>query len=71
MEKIKIDNRNKNSTQFHKTGGILSSHTKRQAMIDICKEIELSGFYTKNYVYIESLVLLGCSCKMKIYQIKI
>jgi len=58
---VKRDNNGRIGTglTFHKTGGIKSSHTKRQAMIDISKCCGDDFFFSRNYVNCEYHVLLS------------
>lgn len=56
---------------FHKSRGFDSSKSKSEAMKDISQAIynEQDGYYTRNYVFIESIVLTACSCNMIVYRI--
>jgi len=50
----------------HKTGGIKCSNTKKIALSDISKECEVSDFYNRNYIHIESVVLNYCKNANKV-----
>jgi|TARA_R110000751_G_scaffold10947_1_gene39574 hypothetical protein len=50
----------------HKTAGIKCTSTKKWALEDITKECGLLGFYNRNYVHIESLVLNYCENANKV-----
>ena len=54
---------------YHKTPGIKCAHTKRQALLDISKEVLTTNSYTRNYVSIESTVMNACKCILHIKNI--
>lgn len=62
------DKRN-NGKFFHKGTGFNCTKTKKQALLDITEECNNGGFYTQNYLFIESLVLKACACKVQFISI--
>ena len=54
---------------FHKSRGFDSCKTKQQALLDISMECRNSKYYTRNYLAIEYIVLLACSCDVQFLSI--
>jgi hypothetical protein len=56
---------------FQKARGLGSTKAKQQAMLDITEDCEHDPNCTRNYISIEYIVLLACSCNILFIQIKL
>lgn len=54
---------------FQKVKGFASEKARRIASLDISKECGKDKFYSKNYISLEYIVLIACSCRMDILSV--